>query len=85
MVIVEGEPDRDARLYDAGLTLLVDKFLEVRASDEGEVTLPICTRRAGKLYKAPSRLYRSQMLQVNIRWKALAEIYTMPLHRFWNP
>ena len=24
MVIVEGEPDRDARLYDAGLTLLVD-------------------------------------------------------------
>ena len=40
MVIVEGEPDRDARLYDAGLTLLVDKFLEVRASDEGEVTNP---------------------------------------------
>ena len=39
-----------------------------------------------------SRLYRSQILQVNTRWKALAEIYTMhffaplwnriPLHRF---
>ena len=28
-------------------------------------------------YKARSRLYRSQILQVNIRWKALAEIYTM--------
>ena len=26
---------------------------------------------------ARSRLYRSQILQVNIRWKALAEIYTM--------
>ena len=40
-------------------------------------TWGICTRRAGKLYKARSRLYRSQILQVNMRWKALAEIYTM--------
>ena len=31
----------------------------------------------GKLYKARSRLYRSQISQVNMRWKALAEIYTM--------
>ena len=48
-------------------------------------TWGICTRRAGKLYKARSRLYRSQILQVNTRWKALAEIYTM--HSFaplWN-
>ena len=30
-----------------------------------------------KLHRARSRLYRSQILQVNIRWKALAEIYTM--------
>ena len=37
----------------------------------------ICTRRAGKLYKARSRLYRIQILQVNMCWKALAEIYTM--------
>ena len=37
----------------------------------------ICTRRAGKLYKARSRLYRCQFLQLNTRWKALAEIYTM--------
>ena len=37
----------------------------------------ICTRRAGKLYKARSRLYRSQILQVNMRLEALAEIYTM--------
>ena len=31
----------------------------------------------GKLQRARSRLYRSQILQVNMRWKALAEIYTM--------
>ena len=37
----------------------------------------ICTRRAGKLNRARSRLYRSEFLQVNTRWKALAEIYTM--------
>ena len=30
-----------------------------------------------KLRGARSRLYRSQILQVNTRWKALAEIYTM--------
>ena len=40
-------------------------------------TWGICTRRAGKLYKARSRLYRRRFLQVNTRWKALAEIYTM--------
>ena len=30
-----------------------------------------------KLRGARSRLYRRRFLQVNIRWKALAEIYTM--------
>ena len=40
-------------------------------------TWGICTRRAGKLYRARSRLDRSQMLSVNMRLKALAEIYTM--------
>ena len=36
-----------------------------------------------KLYKARSLLYRRQILQVNIRWKALDEIYKiyMLLHR----
>ena len=36
-----------------------------------------------KLYRARSLLYRRQMLQVNIRWKALDEIYKiyMFLHR----
>ena len=36
-----------------------------------------------KLYRARSFLYRRQILQVNIRWKALDEIYKiyMLLHR----
>ena len=36
-----------------------------------------------KLYKARYLLYRRQILQVNIRWKALDEIYKiyMLLHR----
>ena len=36
-----------------------------------------------KLYKARFLLYRSQILQENIRWKALDEIYKiyMLLHR----
>ena len=33
--------------------------------------------RSGKLDRARSRLYRGQILQVNTRWKALAEIYKM--------
>ena len=39
-----------------------------------------CWRGARKLYKARSPLYRSQSLQPNIRWKRLAEIYT--IHAF---
>ena len=34
-------------------------------------------RRAGKLYRARSRLYRSRFVQPNMRLKALAEIYRM--------
>ena len=49
-------------------------YHEVSSSNQ---TWGICTQRARKLYKARSRLYRSQILQVNARWKALAEIYTM--------
>ena len=40
-------------------------------------TWGICTRRADKLERARSRLYRSEILQENMRWKALAEIYKM--------
>ena len=45
-----------------------------------ETTWAICTRRAGKLYRARSRLYRSRSLQVYTHMKALAEIYT--IHSF---
>ena len=39
-----------------------------------------------KLGGARSRLYRRRFLQVNTRWKALAEIYTMhSFAPFWNP
>ena len=39
-----------------------------------------------KLRGARSRLYRRRFLQVNTRWKALAEIYTMhSFAPFWNP
>ena len=42
-------------------------------------------RRAGKLYKARPRLYRSQILQGNTRWQAFAEIYAMhSFAPFWN-
>ena len=33
--------------------------------------------RTFERFRARSRLYRSQILQVNTRWEALAEIYTM--------
>ena len=38
---------------------------------------------ARRFNEARSRLYRSQILQENTRWKALAEIYKIdiPLHR----
>ena len=46
-----------------------------------KVKFPIA--RTFELFRARSRLYRSQLLQVNTRWKALDEIYKiyMLLHR----
>ena len=42
--------------------------------------------RTFELFRTRSRLYRSQILQVNTRWKALVEIYTMhSFAPFWNP
>ena len=35
-----------------------------------------------KLYRARSLLYRRQILQENIRWKALDEIYKIYIHAF---
>ena len=46
-------------------------------------TLPWFFSQMSKLYRARSPLYRRQILQENIRWKALDEIYKMYmlLHR----
>ena len=41
----------------------------------GAGSQPIGSRRSAKLWRARSRRYRSQMLQVNMRLKALAEIF----------
>ena len=48
-----------------------------RRTRSGRRQLQRETRRGGRLWRARSRLYRSQILQVNMRLKALAEIYTM--------
>ena len=69
---------------EARISLLVEDDHEGEDEERGEEHVPegkagegalvppppggICTRRAGKLYKPRSRLYRSQILQVNTRW-----------------
>ena len=56
-------------------------FVQLLKSADGLgcVGLPDHVQRpgCGKLYRAHSRLYRNEVLQVNMRLKALAEIYTM--------
>ena len=47
------------------------------AAGLGRRLLSVETARSGKLDRAHSRLYRGQILQQNMRLKALAEIYTM--------
>ena len=66
------ERDEAPMGHEKSCTLPVDK--------PAKSTWGICTRRAGKLNRARSQLYRIQILQENMRWKALAEIYT--LHSF---
>ena len=45
--------------------------------DDAQALRDRCTARSGKLDRARSPLYRSQIWQANMRLKALAEIYTM--------
>ena len=51
--------------------------LQIRALKFQSSSSTFPRARTCELRRARSRLYRSQMLQVNTRWKALAEIYTM--------
>ena len=56
-------------------TLAFDFKCPDRGKGKGNFEVPFS--RFPELFRARSRLYRSQILQVNIRWKALVEIYTM--------
>ena len=62
-----------------GLVPCVSSFSEKRQLRSGKTHAEGATRggRSCILYRARSRLHRSQILQVDMRWKALAEIYTM--------
>ena len=54
--------------------------LQVHGPGDGihrEKLNPWVVEKLKKLNQARSRLYRNQILQVNTRWKALGEIYTM--------
>ena len=51
--------------------------LQIRALKFQSLSSKFPRARTFELFRARSRLYRSQILQVNTRWKALAEIYTM--------
>ena len=56
-------------------TLAFDFKCPDRGKGKGNFEVPFS--RFPELFRARSRLYRSQILQVNTRWKALVEIYTM--------
>ena len=51
--------------------------LEIRALKFQILSSTFPRVRTFEFFRARSRLHRSQILQVNIRWKALVEIYTM--------
>ena len=57
-----------------------DAELQRRQGADHDLSGPVagcCIARSGKIDRARSRLYRGQILQVNMCLKALAEIYTM--------
>ena len=58
-----------------GVRLAFDFKCPDRGKGKGNFEVPFS--RFPELFRARSRLYRSQILQVNTRWKALVEIYTM--------
>ena len=76
------EPQKDVEQF---VDLFVPRGEQVVAQPgdlptERERTWWICTQRAGKLYKARSRLYRSQILQVNPTSKYSCESSRRDLH-----
>ena len=77
--LIQPRIDRFKLLGGQGATRSTPKrAAELRAPESGDAgSIGAMQARSGKLYRARSRLYRSQILQVNMRLKALAEIYTM--------
>ena len=67
----------NAVIADIGALIEAFFYDEVRPQPAVQRRAGGCIARSGKLDKASSRLYRSEILQVNMRSKALAEIYTM--------
>ena len=55
----------------------INARVDEAGGDDSYSTHPLSLSARLLVDKARSRLYRSQILQVNTRWKALAEIYTM--------
>ena len=66
-------PRSRSELY--GQTLAFDFKCPDRGKGKGNFEAPFS--RFPELFRTRSRLYRSQILQVNTRWKALVKIYTM--------
>ena len=62
-------------LYQREVQLASDFKCPDRGKRKGNFEVPFS--RFPELFRARSRLYRSKILQVNTRWKALVEIYTM--------
>ena len=58
-------PKKEVPDFSCGTVLCYESRIELRL----EGTWGICTRRAGKLYRARSRLYRSQILFGRLKWE----------------
>ena len=76
------------RLLPRELRLCIRRYVTLAANRRFEVSkfkFEFPRARTYELIRACSRLYRSQNLQVNTRWKALVEIYKMhSFAPFWN-
>ena len=77
----ENEPAKNLQNLAISATpnplLILGRARDRRGGGEGRARGHDQGPLSGKLYRARSRRYRSQNLQENMRWKALAEIYTM--------
>ena len=71
-----GEKKAPLEVHAPGQGVAADEDARVRGA-EAHAHLARSHSSDQHLRRARSRLYRSEILQENMRWKALAEIYTM--------